>query len=208
MEFEIPLDKIYYLNLDHRTDRREHFEMQVIPYFQGTPLESRIERFPAVKHSNGALGCSISHLEMVKKAKAEGYRYVMILEDDFEFLVSKEVFLEHLSKLFTEPQLDFKVVMLAYNALHTEPYNEFLDKTTNSQTTAGYILNGAYYDELIKQWEYGVTMFKTTGEHWHYTCDQSWKGLQKEKWFIFKTRIGKQMPGYSDCGNQICDNQC
>jgi hypothetical protein len=32
-----------------------------------------------------------------------------------------------------------------------------------------------------------------------YTCDQSWKTLQKrDNWYCMKTRIGKQRESYSD----------
>jgi glycosyl transferase family 25 len=208
---ELPIDKIFYINLDSRTDRREHFESHVIPYFKD--LELRLERFPAIQNSNGAIGCSLSHLAILKKAKQEGYRYCLILEDDFQFLVSKEVFYEQLHNLFNlvqqkESPLDFKVIMLAYNAINQEPFNDFLDKTTNAQTTAGYIVNSAYYDELITCWEEGYQLFLQTGQHWNYSCDQYWKQLQKEKWFLFKTRIGRQIAGYSDCGKRYLDNQC
>ena len=114
---DIPLDAIYYINLEHRTDKRHHIETNVLPYFEGTSLVPRIERFSAVSHNNGAIGCSFSHLEIARKAKKMGARYYLVFEDDFEFLIGKEEFQDWLSRLFSPPQLDFKVVMLAYNTL-------------------------------------------------------------------------------------------
>lgn len=208
MDLDIPLDRIYYINLDHRADKRQNIETDVLPYFKDTSLEGRIERFPAISHHEGAIGCSLSHLEIARRAKAAGARYYMVMEDDFEFLVTKEVFLETLKQIFKPDHLDFKVIMLAYNALNRSPCNssDILELTTNAQTTAGFIVNGAYYDELINCWERGVTMFKNTGQHWNYACDQCWKELQKEKWFITKVRIGKQRPGYSDLGSKAWVN--
>ena len=209
---DIPLDAIYYINLDHRTDKRHHMETNVLSYFAGTPLAARVARFPAIRHDNGAVGCSLSHLEIARKARATGARYYLVFEDDFEFLIGKEEFHKFLGRLFnTQDQgtpLDFKVVMLAYNALHVEPYNDLLHQSNNVQTTAGFIVNCAYLDELIACWENGISRFLETGEHWHWACDQCWKALQKEKWFISAIRIGKQKPAFSDISQQWVNPDC
>jgi GR25 family glycosyltransferase involved in LPS biosynthesis len=198
---DIPIDAIYYINLDNRVDKQYHIKNNVVPHFDETTLANRIERFSAISHLNGAIGCSLSHLEVAKKAKNIGARYYLVFEDDFEFLISKKEFQEFLSSLFSPPQLDFKVVMLAYNALQNEPFSNILYKSNNAQTTAGFIVNCAYIDELIACWEYGISKFLETGEHWKWACDQCWKVLQKEKWFIAAKRIGKQTPSISDIGN-------
>jgi len=207
------IDKIYYINLDHRTDRKEQFENQITTHFKDSILESRIERFPAIKHEQGLLGCSMSHLEVIKKARQTDAKYILVFEDDFEFIVSRETFLTNLEQLFQQVEtngLDFKVIMLAYNANNrAEIYaNDLLDYTTDVQTCAGYLVNSKYFDELITCWEEGVKMYQETGKDWIYCCDQYWKKLQKEKWFLFKTRIGKQRAGFSDCGLKYVDYNC
>jgi len=100
--------------------------------------------------------------------------------------------------------------MLAYNAINSFEIlnNELLDTTTDVQTCSGYLVNGKYYDELIECWSEGVKLYQETGKDWIYCCDQYWKKLQKEKWFLFKTRIGKQSAGFSDCGKKFTDYQC
>jgi GR25 family glycosyltransferase involved in LPS biosynthesis len=207
------INKIYYINLDHRSDRREQFNQQITTHFKDGILENRIERFPAIKHDHGLLGCSMSHLEVIKKAKADGARYILVFEDDFEFIVSRETFENNITKLFEQVEnnaLDFKVIMLAYNANNRAEIenNDILDSSTDVQTCAGYLVNSAYYDELIQCWEEGVRLYQETWKDWVYGCDQYWKKLQKEKWFLFKTRIGKQCSGYSDCGKRFIDYQC
>lgn len=206
------IDKIYYINLDYRTDRKEQFENQITTHFKDSILESRIERFPAIKHEKGLLGCSMSHLEVIKKASQTNSKYIIVFEDDFEFIVSRETFLSNLKQLFQQVEtetsgLDFKVVMLAYNANNRVEIenNNLLDSTTDVQTCAGYLVNSKYFDELIACWEEGVKMYQETGRDWIYCCDQYWKKLQKEKWFLFKTRIGKQRAGFSDCGLKFVD---
>ena len=205
---DIPLDAIYYINLEHRTDKRHHIETSVLPYFEGTPLASRIERFSAISRVNGAIGCSLSHLEIARKAQKAGLRYYLVFEDDFKFLICKEEFHNWLISLFSSQQnVDFKVVMLAYNALQNEPYSDILNKSNNAQTTAGFIVNCAYVDKLIACWEKGIIKFLETGEHWNWACDQCWKVLQKEKWFIAAKRIGKQKPALSDIGGQWVNHE-
>ena len=161
----------------------------------------------------------MSHLEVIKKAKLTGARYIIIFEDDFEFLVSRETFLTNLEQLFQQVEndgFDFKIVMLAYNANNRfenaneneNANNNLLDSSTDVQTCAGYLVNSKYFDELIACWEEGIKMYQETGKNWIYCCDQYWKKLQKEKWFLFKTRIGKQRAGFSDCGRKFVEYNC
>lgn len=207
------IDKIYYINLEHRIDRKKQFEQQITTHFKDSILETCIERFPAIKHNQGLLGCSMSHLEVIKKAKQACARYIIVFEDDFEFIVSREIFETNLEQLFEHVKavgFDFKVVMLAYNTnnrLEIEN-NNLLDSSSDVQTCSGYLVNSKYFDELIQCWEEGVKMYQQTGKDWIYCCDQYWKKLQKEKWFLFKTQIGKQRAGFSDCGQCMVDYKC
>ena len=188
--FEI--DKIMYINLDYRTDRKNEIENEFFKFDI-----KNYERFPAIKNIRGALGCTKSHLAIIKNAREKGYKNILILEDDFEFIVDKKLFYDQINKLF---QINFDVCLLAYNTpnLYDSEF-PFLYKIKDAQTTSGYIVNSHYYDTLIKQWEYAVEMFEKTGNEFLYTCDQSWKILQgKNNWYCFKIRIGKQRKSYSD----------
>lgn len=195
----IYIDKIIYINLDNRIDRKN----QIINELEKMNL--KYERFPAIKNENGALGCSKSHLEVIKLAKEKKYKNILVLEDDFDFLVNKDEFNNQINKLF---QIDFDVCLLAYNTPNL--YNSefpFLYKIIDAQTTSGYIVNSKYYDTLIKHWEFALDLFEQTGNDTKYTCDQSWKILQqKDNWYCFKKRIGKQRKSYSDIQKGIIDS--
>ena len=82
----------FYINLDRRLDRRKEIEAELgnlgVPY----------ERFPAIKTIPGCIGCALSHLAVLKEARSRGYKNVLIFEDDFMPLVSKEEFWETLTK--------------------------------------------------------------------------------------------------------------
>jgi hypothetical protein len=78
------IDCIFYLNLDHRPDRRAKIESELQPVAEllGYPME----RFPAIFHfSIGAVGCMKSHLAVLKEAKKRNYRRILIVEDDFQW---------------------------------------------------------------------------------------------------------------------------
>lgn len=52
----------FYINLDHRTDRKEHVEKEL------NTIGIKAERFNAIKMENGAIGCSMSHLKLLQDA--------------------------------------------------------------------------------------------------------------------------------------------
>ena len=69
-----------YINLDERPDRRNHVENEL------RNLGITGERFPAKKTTDGAVGCSLSHIECLQIAKRNNYPQVFICEDDIQFL--------------------------------------------------------------------------------------------------------------------------
>lgn len=193
------IDHIFYINLDKRTDRREHIELELAKY------NLTAERYSAIStpHS-GIIGCSISHLNVLKLAKERGYKNVLILEDDFEFLITKEEF-EETMRLFFEDKIDFDVTMLSYIIQESEelPNCNYLRKVLNGQTASGYLVNGKYLDVLIELYEYSTKELERTNEHWLYGNDACWKTLQPTgKWYYFIQKIGKQISDYSD--NKCC----
>lgn len=76
-------DEIYCINLDHRVDRWQHAQEE----FKKVDILDRIQRFSAIKHTDGRIGLIQSNLEIIKKAKEKKLNNVLIFEDDFEFLV-------------------------------------------------------------------------------------------------------------------------
>lgn len=192
------IEKIFYINLDKRTDRREQIEAELAKM----GLEG--ERYSGIYRDSGIVGCSISHLNVLKLAKERGYRNVLILEDDFEFVVSKEKMEESLEQVlgFTnEYNLDYDVIMISYIIQESEevPGLPFIRKIKNGQTASGYIINQKYYDDLINLYEWSVPLLESTGEHWNYANDSVWKRLQtNDNWFYLVDRLGRQRASFSD----------
>ena len=75
------IQNVLYINLESRSDRKEHVENQLAII----GLQN-FNRFNAIKLENGALGCSMSHLKCLQTAKTNNWDHVLICEDDIQFL--------------------------------------------------------------------------------------------------------------------------
>jgi glycosyl transferase family 25 len=202
------IEHIFYINLDKRTDRKEQFTQEM------EKMNWKAERFPGYYYEppKGIVGCTKSHLEVLKLAKEREYANVLICEDDLEWLEDKEVVNEELDKLFRN-DIEFDVCFLAYNNKTIDrdytPKYDFLVKTLYSTTASCYLVNYNYYDVLIELYERALPILDSTMQHWIYANDQIWKTLQeKDKWFCFSKRLAKQRDGFSDNANQIVSYDC
>lgn len=188
----------FYINLDRRADRRKEFEHECMRM----GIES--ERFPAITHRMSALGCTMSHLAVLRLARDRGYERVCIFEDDFEFLISKEEYADLLSKIPAE----FDVVMLGWYLYETAPYNETFGKVLSATTASGYIVHSRFYDTLIRNLEEAVGLFQKNIHTYDvvskYINDQYWRRLQPNAtWLYSVRRIGKQRQSFSDLVGQV-----
>jgi hypothetical protein len=81
-------ERCYVVNLPERADRRR--EMQQELSSAGMPFASgRVELFPAIRPTDagpfpsiGSRGCFESHHRILKQAKADGLRNILVMEDD------------------------------------------------------------------------------------------------------------------------------
>lgn len=189
------IDKIYYINLDKRPDRRDLFASDI------ARVNLNPERFAGIPFEPGIVGCGKSHLAVMKLAKEQGLKNVLILEDDFTFLVTREELDKKLNQFFKDFQDDYDVCMFCCQNLiedgsKPQPY---ISKIHNANNASAYLINGKYLDKIIELYEHALPLLETTGEHWNYANDQVWTQLQeKDKWFVFQPRLGKQHSGYSD----------
>jgi glycosyl transferase family 25 len=185
----------FYINLDRRADRRAEIESEL------ANMEIDAERFRAIEHVFPAIGCTSSHVDVLKLARERGYESVMIFEDDFMFLVSKDEYDAAMSRL----PASYDVVMLAFNMVSDSAYDETFTRVSDGQNASGYIVHSRFYDRLIDRLEEGLKLFiESPHLHWIYINDQYWKGLQPcSEWYAFKTRIGVQRPGFSDLAGKF-----
>ena len=88
--------KGFYINGDHRKDRKQHIEHQL----EQLRITDNITRFNAIKNTNGRIGCSLSHLKCLQMAKEANWECVMILEDDILFMLPND-FVENVNSFFS-----------------------------------------------------------------------------------------------------------
>ena len=185
----------FYINLEHRTDRKEHVLNQLTNL--GLP---NVERFNAIKMENGAIGCSMSHLKILKNAYENKLDHVLIVEDDITFL-EPEVFKTNFDTFLQRNGNNWDVILLAGNNM--PPYDKVDDvciKVKRCQTTTGYLVNGHYIKKLMENVKMGLTsLICNPGRHAMYAIDKFWFVLQAvDKWFLIIPPTVVQREDYSD----------
>ena len=196
------IDKIYYINLKQRKDRLNHVRKQLV----NVGLIDQAERFEAIKISSGAVGCTMSHIKCLEKAKENNYNSVMIVEDDICF-EDNEQFKKSLDTIL---KLKFKwdVCLLGGNTLPPiVKINSSCARTFYTQTTTGYIVQKHYYNTLINNMKEGVIkLMQEPTNKTHFAVDRYWLQLQKnDYWILLMPQIVSQLPDYSDVEEKEID---
>ena len=158
----------------------------------------------------GSLGCSYSHIQVLKIARERGYKNIMILEDDFNFIDDKYVVcdtINHFMETFGE---NYSVFLLAIN---TEKHEKCQDpkfaRILKGRIACGYIVNFRYYDTLISNFETGVMLLEKTGDVERYAVDMFWQKLQQiDVWYAPRTQLGYQRQSFSDIEHGVYFYKC
>ena len=196
----------YYINLDERVDRREHFEKNIkcMPFF------SSVERMSAVKHPDGAIGCGMSHINALLMAKQHypGDSYVAIFEDDFCLLDTEvcESFVASFAKICDSDEWDCILLTPRGKTLVTD--NNMTQcgfkHIIESQTATGYIVKMIMVDVLIENLKTSVGQLLRGGEKNTYAIDQYWKKLQTiYRCYYYQDIFAGQLPGWSNIENRM-----
>ena len=159
-------NKVYCVNLDRRPDRwisvNDRLKKNGIEAFRFSAIDgeflNREDNQIVIKNkdkkeqdaiiSTGAMGCLLSHLDVLKDAKANNYKRILILEDDV--YVSNDF-----EKRITDAQnIQWKLLYLGASQFNWD----CVDTSTNfyqSKNTFGtfaYAVDMSLYDELIEEY--------------------------------------------------------
>lgn len=204
-------DIVYYINLAHRTDRKEHITNELAK----TGIDvNKINRVDAIYYEHfGELGCSLSHIKALEMflQTPEDIQYCLIIEDDFHIRNQIDVVNQLLDKFFDIYKDDFDMFLISANIYISEKTDwEYIKKITDVQTTAGYCVNRKFAKILLDNFKEGAQLLQESGKKQHNLClDQYWKRLQKEyKWYSTEPVIGEQMMSYSDIEKQVTYYRC
>jgi len=196
------IDVVYYINLDHRTDRKEQFEKEMEG--MGIP-SSKVVRIPGIYTKDfGILGCGLSHKKTLETFLASPFKNALIFEDDFQRTLDTN-YVHYLLKSVFEQSVPFDLVMLAGNLLKTEKTEwPFLQRVLDGQTASAFLLTKEFAPKLIQCLDESTKLLQEwheqTGERKHEYCnDIYWKKLQPvSRWYCLYPRIGIQRESYSD----------
>lgn len=186
------LENIFYINLKERNDRKSHVESEL------NKLGWKYTRFDAVKTKSGRVGCSMSHLKLLKMAKNKKLPYIVIIEDDIQF---KDIELfKKLFNNFINSKLEYDVFLLAGNLRHPAiKITESIVRVYKSFTTTGYIVKSHYYDKMIKNIEESINKLLLNENNGYNAIDTYLMKLQLiDKWYISYPRTVTQKPDWSD----------
>lgn len=191
------VEKVIYINLDHRTDRRAQIETELQKYF---PSE-KILRFSAIKDtSHGGIGCTKSHIAVLKMAMDNGWKNYLVVEDD-AIWNKFETGYPILEKLVSNP---FDVILLGTVYAN---YEKDTFKLNSGQTTTAYIVSQSYYPTLLRNFTESLVGFLKTRHYATYSIDQYWKRLQvAHKWFSVIPSLMIQRESYSDIEKMHINN--
>ncbi len=195
-------DRIYYINLDSRPDRKYEIERELLKMKVSM---DRVQRMPGVLAKFGALGCSRAHEAILKDCKAHGYANCLVLEDDFVFKQNPENTYKALNKFWTLG-MNWDVLLFASNTMRAVATDvDFVAKILDAQTTAGYAVNGKYVDTLLRNVSTGIQSLEQQPKTEPQFCiDIFWKSLQpKDNWYALSPSIGTQRESFSDIENRV-----
>lgn len=205
-KFMKKIDKILYINLDHRKDRVRQINAE---FNKMNFPENKIQRISAVREKyNGHIGCCKSHIKTMDKIINNNYKYTMVFEDDFVFAVDKKTLDEKINGFFNTYGDDWDIIQLASVYTNLKDTNtEYIKKVNKASTSSAYIINRHFAETLKNDLKNALVLMEKDMEEYvkknnnvlkkkfetPYALDQHWFKLQqKSKWFIFKPYIGKQ----------------
>jgi len=212
------IDKIFIINLEHRGDRKKKIlsELQRIglnnyEIFKAIkPTEEMINEWnpnflnpipewfkrtggDENKYKIGALGCMLSHLEIIKLCIERKYNNVLILEDDTEFQIGNGIRFDQVISIMKNQfeNLNFGLFYLAGNhrGAQLQKKSDNINRVKGTLTTGSYIINKSVMKFIVKNmasYPREIDIFYSTVIQNQFPC------------YCVHPHITKQGDGYSD----------
>jgi len=201
-------DQLYYINLEYRKDMYDSIN-NVIDNLGFD--RSKVTRIDAIKTDNGVYGCALSHIKTLEDAKKNGYKKVLIFEDDFEPFDYHET-ITKVDKFLNEVE-DWDLLMLS---CHLNNFQEDCDienvkKAIDCQSTIAYAISSHFIDKLLEVFyesANNLSQIPKYEEPCPYCIDVYWKKLQNQtpKWYVFIPLLGREYPKWSDVQGRFLDH--
>jgi len=151
-------DAVYVINLDSRRDRMIEFRegMKSLGILDHE-IDEKIERFSGIvpERGPGALGCTLSHLAIVKNAKELGYEKILVFEDD---AIPFGVSFKHLDGIIEDIKNEnWDVYYLGYNSHHVlDLHSNYSLEARDLFSTHAVAYKSSFFDRFIGDQERGL----------------------------------------------------
>lgn len=189
-------EEAYCINLEERPDRWALMQNE----FERLGIQKKVNRFKAIKHQRGSIGCNLSHKKIVEIAKSKNLKNVLIFEDDCEF-VSKSLFFLYKSIIALEKKewdifflggrLKDKAEKIANNLLKA-----------NIRGCQSFAINNKAYDKILGLNPYA---YEELGSNKPWMgCFDAWYGENLNAYIVYPL-MTVQRESQSDIGNCYCD---
>ena len=202
------IDAILYINLAHRTDRKEHVIHEIHKICAD---DSKIHRIDAILTEPGALGCGLSHIKALEYAMAHPeWKTILILEDDFTFHGEDTASLSTaLHTLLTFPKMEIGLLSYNHSVLRYEDTSPSIKRVLYSQTTSSYCIRSSYVPTLLQNMRESTMDMIIRGKTHENCVDIYWTSLQpRGHWYALFPAIGYQYDNYSDIEKRVTQYGC
>ncbi len=184
------MNQHFYINLEHRKERDLITRQELKKLGIKKP-----NRFNAITHEIPLVGCALSHIACLEKAKELGWDYVIVFEDDIKIEGKNSL----LSKFNKYIKMDFDVLYLGcWNYLPPEKINNDLAKVVRAVCNHAYIVKEHYYDTYLQnlkegvEWKLKEDIRENNIDEYHY------KLQEKDNWYCVTPIHITQRDGWSD----------
>ena len=189
------MNQHFYINLEHRKERDLITRQELKKLGIKKP-----NRFNAITHEIPLVGCALSHIACLEKAKELGWDYVIVFEDDLK-IEGKNLLLSKFNKYM---KMDFDVLYLGcWNYLPPEKINNDLAKVLRAVCNHAYIVKEHYYDTFLQnlkegiEWKLKEDIRDNNIDEYHY------KLQEKDNWYCITPIHITQRDGWSDNFNEV-----
>ena len=202
------VDVIFYINLESRIDRKIHFLNEIKKLCID---ECKIIRLDAIKHSNGALGCTKSHIKALELFMANPlWDTCMIFEDDFTFYDTSFKNNNELIKTFFYNFTDWGMLLLSSNQVgkpSIKTHIPSVELVNYSQTTSGYCIHKDSVKDILANFKASAELLEKSKFKPQHALDVYWNELQIKR-YTFVPNMGYQYNSFSDIEGRFVNYNC
>lgn len=190
------MNKHFYINLEHRKEKDLITKQELKKLGIKKP-----NRFNAIKHEIPLVGCAMSHIACLEKAKELNWSHVIIFEDDIKIEGKNSI----ISKFNKFIKYDFDVLYLGcWNYVKPKQVERDLARVVKAVCFHAYVVKQHYYDTLINNLKEGIELKLSDPENGKYNNDEYIESLQtKDRWYTITPIHITQRDGWSDNFNEV-----